>query len=63
MWTSANMRVDAWLAEHPGRRAESAAAAVRDADFAFVCSGDDADLRGLALGDGGARGERWDGEQ
>jgi len=46
-------RAEAWAAEHGGAVAETPAEAVRDCDFALVCTGNDDDLRGLALGASG----------
>ena len=48
----------AWVAEHGGGSSCSSAATPREAaagaDFVFACVGNDADLRSVTLGDGGA---------
>jgi 3-hydroxyisobutyrate dehydrogenase-like beta-hydroxyacid dehydrogenase len=47
-------RAEAWVEEHGGRAAATPAEAAKDADFVFVCTGRDADLRAVALGPDGA---------
>ena len=47
-------RAEAWAAEHGGRRAATPREAADGAGFVFVCSGDDDDLRAVALGADGA---------
>lgn len=42
-----------WAAAHRGRWAVSPAEAARNADFVFVCVGNDADVRALTLGEHG----------
>jgi 3-hydroxyisobutyrate dehydrogenase-like beta-hydroxyacid dehydrogenase len=49
---SAN-RAKAWVAEFGGRLASTPADAVQDVEFAFVCSGDDDDVRSLVQGESG----------
>ena len=47
-------RAEAWVAEFGGRCAATPAEAVRDADAVFVCTGNDDDLREIAVGSDGA---------
>jgi 3-hydroxyisobutyrate dehydrogenase-like beta-hydroxyacid dehydrogenase len=54
-------RADAWVAEFGGRAEATPAAAVAGADFAFVCSGDDDDVRSVVGGDAGALAGLTDG--
>ncbi len=49
---SAN-RAKAWVAEFGGRLASTPADAVQDVEFAFVCSGDDDDVRSVVQGESG----------
>ena len=49
---SAN-RAKAWVAEFGGRLASTPADAVQDVEFAFVCSGDDDDVRSVVQGETG----------
>lgn len=53
VWNRTAARAEAFVAEHGGRRAASPAEAARGAELAFVCSGDDADLRAVVFGDQG----------
>jgi len=46
-------RAAAWLAQHKGSSAATAAEAVRDAQFVFVCIGNDNDLYQVILEEGG----------
>jgi 3-hydroxyisobutyrate dehydrogenase len=51
-------RADAWVAQHggadkAGRRAASPAEAARNADFVFICVGNDADVRAVTYGTNG----------
>jgi len=46
-------RADAWVAEYGGRSAATPAEAVADVEFAFLCSGNDDDVRSVAGGDTG----------
>ena len=46
-------RADAWVAEHGGRSAPTAAEAVADVVFAFLCSGNDDDVRNVVGGEEG----------
>ena len=47
-------RAEEWLAKHPGRAADTPAAAARGAGIVFACVGNDDDLRSVALGPDGA---------
>jgi len=47
-------RAAAWVAEHGGRAAATPAEAARGARFVFACTGADADLRAITLGEAGA---------
>jgi len=47
-------RAEAWVAEHGGRAAPTPAEAAEGAEVVLVCTGDDADLREVALGEAGA---------
>jgi len=47
-------RRDAWLAEHEGEGAATPAEAVVGAEWVMTCTGNDDDLRAVALGEGGA---------
>jgi 3-hydroxyisobutyrate dehydrogenase-like beta-hydroxyacid dehydrogenase len=47
-------KAQVWVARHGGRSAATPAAAVREADFVFMCVGDDRDVLEVALGDRGA---------
>jgi 3-hydroxyisobutyrate dehydrogenase len=47
-------RADDWLTRYEGRKASSPAAAAQDAEFIFLCVGDDDDLRDITTGPGGA---------
>ena len=49
-------RAEAWVAEHGGRAAKTPAAAADGARFVFACTGADADLRAITLGEAGAFG-------
>ena len=46
-------RADAWVAEYGGRSARTPAEAVADVEFAFLCSGNDDDVRSVVGGDTG----------
>lgn len=46
-------RADAWVAEYGGRSAPTAAEAVADVVFAFLCSGNDDDVRNVVGGEAG----------
>jgi 3-hydroxyisobutyrate dehydrogenase-like beta-hydroxyacid dehydrogenase len=46
-------RADAWVAEYGGRSAPTAARAVADVEFAFLCSGNDDDVRSVVGGEAG----------
>src|SRR6266404_458180 len=51
-------RAEAWVAQHggadkAGRRAASPAEAARNADFVFICVGNDADVRAVTYGTDG----------
>ena len=47
-------RAEAWVAEHGGTAAPTSAGAAADADFVFVCVGDDPDVREVTIGPEGA---------
>ena len=47
-------RAEAWLTKHPGRTADTPAAAARGAEIVFACVGNDDDLRSVVLGAEGA---------
>ena len=47
-------RAEAWVAEHGNARADTPAAATAGAEIVFACVGNDADLRSVTLGEGGA---------
>ncbi len=47
-------RAERWCAEHDGRRAETPAAAAREAELVFSCVGNDDDLRAVVSGPDGA---------
>jgi len=47
-------RAEAWVAEHGGTAAPTPAGAAADADFVFVCVGDDPDVREVTIGPEGA---------
>ena len=47
-------RAQAWVAAHGGRPAATPALAAQGADIVFACVGNDADLRAVTLGEGGA---------
>jgi 3-hydroxyisobutyrate dehydrogenase len=49
-------KADAWLAEHPGRRAPTPAAAAAGADVVLICVGNDDDVRQVTLGEDGVVG-------
>ena len=42
-----------WVAEHGGTAAETPAGAAADAEFVFLCVGDDPDVLAVTTGDGG----------
>jgi len=46
-------KAERWAKEFDGRRAESPADAVRDAEAVFTCLGDDPDVRAVVLAEGG----------
>jgi 3-hydroxyisobutyrate dehydrogenase len=46
-------RADAWVAEYGGRAAATAAEAVADVEIAFLCSGNDDDVRSVVGGEAG----------
>ena len=45
VWNRTGSRANRFVSEHGGAAAGSAPEAVRDADFVFVCTGNDDDLR------------------
>lgn len=46
-------RAEAWLREHSGSRAQTPREAAEDAEFVFMCVGNDQDVRSVSLGDSG----------
>jgi 3-hydroxyisobutyrate dehydrogenase len=46
-------RADAWVAEYGGNSAKTPAEAIADVEFAFLCSGNDDDVRSVVGGDTG----------
>ncbi len=46
-------RADAWVAEYGGNSAKTPAEAVADVEFAFLCSGNDDDVRSVVGGEAG----------
>ena len=46
-------RAEDWVAEHGGTAAETPAGAAADAEFVFLCVGDDPDVLAVTTGDGG----------
>ena len=46
-------KADAWCAQYAGKSAPTPAAAANSADIAFVCVGNDADVRQVVMGDDG----------
>jgi len=47
-------RAEGWVAEHGGTAAPTPAGAAADAEFVFVCVGDDPDVRAVTIGPDGA---------
>ena len=47
-------RAEKWVAEFGGRRVDTPRAAAEGADFVFVCTGNDDDLRSVTAGESGA---------
>ncbi|WP_114391073.1 NAD(P)-dependent oxidoreductase [Notoacmeibacter marinus] len=47
-------KADEWATTYGGARADTPAAAAKDADFVFTCVGNDDDLRSVVLGEDGA---------
>jgi 3-hydroxyisobutyrate dehydrogenase len=47
-------KAKAWVSKFGGKSAPSPAEAAKDADFVFACVGNDADLRQVTIGEGGA---------
>jgi 3-hydroxyisobutyrate dehydrogenase-like beta-hydroxyacid dehydrogenase len=54
VWNRTASKASAWVAAHGGRAAATPAAAAREASVVFACSGDDAALREVTAGAGGA---------
>jgi 3-hydroxyisobutyrate dehydrogenase-like beta-hydroxyacid dehydrogenase len=54
VWNRAPAKSHAWAARHPGRIAQNAADAARDAAFVMTCVGNDDDVRQVVLGPRGA---------
>ena len=53
VWNRTASRARDWVAEYSGAAAESPTAAVEGVDVVFVCTGNDDDLRSIALGSSG----------
>ncbi len=53
VYNRSTARADAWVAEYGGRAAPTAAQAVSDVEFAFLCSGNDDDVRSVVGGEAG----------
>jgi len=56
VWNRTETKSRAWKTEHGGTVASSSAEAATEADFVFVCVGNDDDVREVVLGDNGALG-------
>lgn len=54
VWNRSAGKAEAWVAQHGGQSAPTAAEAVRDAEFVMACVGNDDDLRQVCLGEAGA---------
>ena len=54
VYNRSTVRAEAWVSEFGGRAAATPAEAVEAADFAFVCTGNDDDVRSIVGGDAGA---------
>jgi len=54
VYNRTHSRAEDWLKAHKGQRADTPAAAARDADVVFACVGADADVREVCLGEQGA---------
>ena len=53
VYNRTSSRADAWVAEHGGASSPTPAGAARDADFVFVCVGNDDDVRSVTLAEAG----------
>src|SRR3972149_3533973 len=54
VWNRTRAKSEAWVKQHKGRMAESAAEAARGAALIMACVGNDDDLRAVTLGERGA---------
>jgi 3-hydroxyisobutyrate dehydrogenase-like beta-hydroxyacid dehydrogenase len=54
VWNRTAAKAEAWVAQHGGRAAPTAAMAAEGAEFVFACVGNDDDLRAVTTGPGGA---------
>ena len=54
VWNRTRAKSEAWVKQHKGRMAESAADAARGASLVMACVGNDDDIRAVTLGDKGA---------
>ncbi|MBE2277750.1 MAG: NAD(P)-dependent oxidoreductase [Rhodobacteraceae bacterium] len=54
VWNRSPQKAEAWVARHPGQRADTARAAADGAEFVMACVGNDNDLRQVCLGPEGA---------
>jgi 3-hydroxyisobutyrate dehydrogenase-like beta-hydroxyacid dehydrogenase len=54
VWNRTGAKAEAWVAQHRGNRAATAAEAACGAAFVMACVGNDDDLRAVCLGDAGA---------
>ena len=53
VYNRTSSRAEAWVAEHGGTAAPTPAGAAADAEFVFVCVGNDDDIRSVTLAEGG----------
>ncbi len=54
VWNRTRAKAEAWVKEHKGRMAESAAEAARGAALVMACVGNDDDVRAVTVGERGA---------
>ena len=48
VWNRTGAKAAAWTEKHKGRAADAAKDAAKDAEFVFICVGDDPDVRAVA---------------
>ena len=48
VWNRTGAKASAWAEKHKGRAADTAKEAAKDAEFVFICVGDDPDVRAVA---------------